>query len=66
MKDGPLDMRFNKNIGIPVKDWLINASREEIQEILYKYGDEKHAKLISSAIYVFLSYSDNIFKSSSV
>tara|TARA_B100000073_G_C23714285_1_gene565344 strand:+ start:752 stop:1645 length:894 start_codon:yes stop_codon:yes gene_type:complete len=51
MKDGPLDMRFNKNIGIPVKDWLINASREEIQEILYKYGDEKHAKLISSAIY---------------
>ena len=50
-KEGPLDMRFNNKIGIPLSDWLENASEEEIRDILYQYGDEKHAKLISNAIF---------------
>ena len=49
-KDGPLDMRFNNKIGKPLSVWLENASEEQIRDILYKYGDEKHAKLISNAI----------------
>ena len=49
-KKGPLDMRFNINEGIPVSEWLKNAKKDEISEILYKYGDEKHAKLIANAI----------------
>ena len=49
-KKGPLDMRFNINEGIPVFEWLKNAKKDEISEILYKYGDEKHAKLIANAI----------------
>ena len=49
-KDGPLDMRFNNKIGTPLSAWLENASEEQITDILYKYGDEKHAKLISNAI----------------
>tara|TARA_Y100000996_G_scaffold157968_1_gene121856 strand:- start:701 stop:1594 length:894 start_codon:yes stop_codon:yes gene_type:complete len=49
-KDGPLDMRFDITKGIPLCDWLHTADSKEIMEILYKYGDEKHAKLITSAI----------------
>ena len=49
-KDGPLDMRFNNKKGTPLSVWLENASEEQIRDILYKFGDEKHAKLISNAI----------------
>jgi len=49
-KEGPLDMRFNNNEGIPFSEWLQSADKSQIIEILYKYGDEKHAKLIANAI----------------
>ena len=49
-KEGPLDMRFNNKIGIPFSKWLEDARRNEISEVLYKFGDEKHAKLIANAI----------------
>ena len=49
-KDGPLDMRFNNQKGIPLYEWLKDADVKEIIKILYKYGNEKHAKLISNAI----------------
>ena len=49
-KDGPLDMRFNNSVGITVAEWLERAPKKEIKEILYKYGDEKHGKLIADSI----------------
>ena len=49
-KEGPLDMRFNNTKGIPFSKWLENANKNEIKEVLYKFGDEKHAKLIASEI----------------
>ena len=49
-KNGPLDMRFDNTNGFPVSKWLNNANSEEIKEILYKFGDEKHAKLITESI----------------
>ena len=49
-KEGPLDMRFNNKIGIPFSKWLEDERRNEISEVLYKFGDEKHAKLIANAI----------------
>ena len=49
-KEGPLDMRFNNKEGIPFSEWLQSADKSQIIEILYKYGDEKHAKLIANAI----------------
>ena len=49
-KDGPLDMRFNNSVGITVGEWLEKAQKKEITEILYKYGDEKHGKLIADLI----------------
>ena len=38
-KEGPLDMRFNNNEGIPLSEWLQSADKNQIIEILYKYGD---------------------------
>ena len=48
--NGPLDMRFDTTKGYPLSDWINNANQDEIMNILYKYGDEKHAKLISKSI----------------
>ncbi len=48
--NGPLDMRFDTKKGKPLADWINKATENDIKEILYKYGDEKHAKLISRNI----------------
>lgn len=48
--NGPLDMRFDTKKGKPLADWLNKATENDIKEVLYKYGDEKHAKLISRNI----------------
>ena len=53
MRNGPLDMRFNIKKGKPLSDWINNASYDEILDVLYSYGDEKHGKLISKAIIDF-------------
>ena len=51
MKDGPLDMRMNQNIGEDASSWLNNASEKEISNILWKYGEERKAKRIAKAIF---------------
>ena len=48
--NGPLDMRFNTKKGKPLAYWINKATENDIKEVLYKYGDEKHAKLISRNI----------------
>jgi len=50
MKDGPLDMRMNQNIGEDASSWLNNAPGQEISNIIWKYGEEKKAKRIAKAI----------------
>ena len=50
MKDGPLDMRMNQNIGKDASSWLNNAPEQEISNIIWKYGEEKKAKRIAKAI----------------
>ena len=50
LHDGPLDMRFNTTKGEPLSLWIKKASQKEIMDVLYEYGDEKHAKIISRNI----------------
>ena len=50
MKDGPLDMRMNQNIGEDASSWLNEAPEQEISNIIWKYGEEKKAKRIAKAI----------------
>jgi 16S rRNA (cytosine1402-N4)-methyltransferase len=46
-------MRFNSLKGDPLSVWINEASQKEIMEVLYKYGDEKHGKLIAKKIIEF-------------
>jgi 16S rRNA (cytosine1402-N4)-methyltransferase len=48
--DGPLDMRMDPTQGIPVRDWLLQASVEQITEVVRDYGEERFAFPIATAI----------------
>ncbi|UCE31508.1 MAG: 16S rRNA (cytosine(1402)-N(4))-methyltransferase RsmH [Burkholderiales bacterium] len=49
-QDGPLDMRMDPGHGIPVREWLAQASEQDIAEVLKNYGEERHAVPIAKAI----------------
>ena len=48
--NAPLDMRMDTTHGKSVKEWINQASESEIDEILWKYGEEKFHKKIASNI----------------
>ena len=50
LRDGDLDMRMNPSEGMTAADWLANASRAEIVRILRRYGEERFAQRIATAI----------------
>lgn len=49
-KNGPLDMRMDPSSGQSAADWLNSTSVHTISTVLRKFGDERNAKLIASAI----------------
>jgi len=49
-KDGPLDMRFDRSKGKTAEDILNNASQEELADIFYKFGEERFARKLASAV----------------
>ena len=49
-KDGPLDMRFDNSKGNPLSKWINKAREKEITEVLFKFGNERYAKLIANEI----------------
>ncbi len=48
--DGPLDMRMDPDAGISAAEWLTTAKVSDITQVLRKYGDERFAKRIATAI----------------
>ncbi len=48
--EGPLDMRMNPLAGISASEWLARASAEEIADVLWKYGEERHSRRIARRI----------------
>lgn len=48
--DGPLDMRMDPRHGPSAAEWLMQASQEEIGEIIKTYGEERFAKQVARAI----------------
>lgn len=50
MQDGPLDMRMNTQDAITAKDLVNNASKEELSNIIKKYGEERWAARIADFI----------------
>lgn len=50
LNDGPLDMRMDPDSGTSAADWLAGASVEEIADVLWRYGEERHSRRIARAI----------------
>jgi 16S rRNA (cytosine1402-N4)-methyltransferase len=48
--DGPLDMRMDPTRGMSARQWLLDASVEDIAEALKSYGEERLAVPIAKAI----------------
>jgi 16S rRNA (cytosine1402-N4)-methyltransferase len=48
--DGPLDMRMDTTRGQSVADWLVDASVENMTEVIRDYGEERFAGPIAKAI----------------
>ncbi len=49
-EDGPLDMRMDRSSGEPASALLNRLSPDEIENILWTYGDERWARAIAKAI----------------
>ena len=50
MQDGPLDMRMDNESGTSASHWLARAGEREIADVLFKLGEERHARRIARAI----------------
>jgi 16S rRNA (cytosine1402-N4)-methyltransferase len=52
-QNGPLDMRMNpSDFGIlTAKELIDSSSEEELANIIYNYGDEKHSRKIAKALF---------------
>lgn len=48
--DGPLDMRMDTTSGESAAEWLSHAGEREIADVLFEYGEERHARRIARAI----------------
>jgi len=49
-QEGPLDMRMNRNVGEPASALLNRLSPDEIEDILWRLGDERWARAIARKI----------------
>jgi 16S rRNA (cytosine1402-N4)-methyltransferase len=50
LNEGPLDMRMDPQSGVCASGWLADASAEEIADVLWRYGEERHSRRIARAI----------------
>ena len=48
--DGPLDMRMDRSRGATAAQWLAEAEPREIEEALFRFGEERYARRIVRAI----------------
>jgi 16S rRNA (cytosine1402-N4)-methyltransferase len=50
MNDGPLDMRMNTESGLTAAQWVASAKEEDIANVLYQFGEERHSRRLAKAI----------------
>lgn len=51
LKDGPIDMRMNNTTSFTVKEWLEEASIDEISQVILDYGEDKFHYRIARAVH---------------
>lgn len=49
-KDGPLDMRFSPNQPVRAADLVNGLSEEELTDLIWRYGEDRHARRIARVI----------------
>ena len=49
-RDEPLDMRMDQSVGPTAADVLRDASETTLADIIYKYGEDRHARRIARAL----------------
>jgi 16S rRNA (cytosine1402-N4)-methyltransferase len=49
-RDGPLDMRFDPTQGATAAEVINNLSENELADLIYRYGEERHSRAIARAI----------------
>ncbi len=50
MQDGPLDMRMDTSGGVTAKDWVNQATEEELMQVIARLGEERFASRVARAI----------------
>ncbi|MDR1613781.1 MAG: 16S rRNA (cytosine(1402)-N(4))-methyltransferase RsmH [Planctomycetota bacterium] len=50
LRDGPLDMRMDRNSWPSAADLVNSLSIEELADIFYKYGEERHSRRVAKRI----------------
>ncbi len=50
LADGPLDLRFDPESGIPAHTWLDRHDEREIADVIYQYGEERHSRRVAREI----------------
>jgi 16S rRNA (cytosine1402-N4)-methyltransferase len=50
MADGPLDMRMDTAAEVTAADWLAAIGEEDLANVLYELGEERHSRRIARAI----------------
>lgn len=50
LRDGPLDMRMNPEVGQSAEEWINSAEEKEIADVLYQYGEERHSRRMARRV----------------
>lgn len=48
--NGPLDMRMDTSTGESAAEWIMRASQEEIADVIYTYGEDRHGRRMAKAV----------------
>ncbi|TWU02682.1 16S rRNA (cytosine(1402)-N(4))-methyltransferase RsmH [Stieleria varia] len=48
--DGPLDLRFDPENGVPADEWLQRNSEKDIADAIYQFGEERFSRRIAREI----------------
>ena len=49
-RDEPLDMRMDQSSGAPASQLVADADEEDLANVIYRYGEERHSRRIARAI----------------
>ncbi len=60
MRDGAIDMRMDTSRGQSVGEWLATVTEEELANVLYEFGEERHSRRIARAIKQMDSYDSTL------